>query len=99
MAIRINADDTIVDVAPANGREFTLPELQAVVGGYIEAVYLRDGRILFCNEDGKRDRLPTNVGATVIARNIGFLPDDDHIVGDVIIGTRREMGADDADDE
>jgi hypothetical protein len=94
MATRINADGTRVDVAPAHGRAFTLPELQAVVDGYIEAFYLHDGRVMFLNEDGKREQLPFNPTATVIARTHG-LPLDDYIVGDVLITTRIEGGSED----
>lgn len=48
-------------VSPANGTAFTLEELQKIVGGYIEALYLHDGRIMFLNEDGKRLGLPLNL--------------------------------------
>lgn len=35
--------------------------LQALVGGYIEALSIsQDGLLLICNEDGKRDLLPLN---------------------------------------
>ena len=69
-----------------------MPELQAIVGGYIEAIYFRGGAILFCNEHGKQLNLPYNDAATSLAREWAFLPADDYIVGDVVVGTRQEMG-------
>ena len=38
-----------------------LQSMQAVVGGYIQAVYPYEGPVaLICNEDGKLDSLPLN---------------------------------------
>jgi hypothetical protein len=91
MATRINTDGTRVVMKPAHGFAFTLADLQGVVGGYIEAFYLRDGRVMFLNEDGKGEQLPLNIVATLIAYDNG-LPPDDAIVGDVIIVTRIEAG-------
>jgi hypothetical protein len=98
MATRLNADGGRLEVAPANGTDFTLEELQAIVGGYIEAFYLRDSTIMMLNEDGKRLALPFNLIATRLAHQHG-LPGDDFILGDVVIGTRREMGGPNDDDD
>jgi hypothetical protein len=98
MATRINTDGARLEVAPAAGAEFTLEELQAIVGGYIEALYLRDGSIMMLNEDGKRLALPFNLIATHLAHRNG-LPGDDFILGDVVIGTRREFGGPNGDDD
>lgn len=52
-----------VEVKPANGREFTLEEVQALVGGYVEMVALpRKGESLLCDEEGmlKNKRLNLN---------------------------------------
>jgi hypothetical protein len=92
MALRLNADGTRVDVTPRDGRAFALDELQTIVAGYIEAIYLRDGRIMFCNEDGKRLALPPNRAATTIAHTNAAIIPGDSVVGDVVIGTRREFG-------
>jgi hypothetical protein len=63
-------------IEPADGRSFTLDELQALVGGYIEVVGLApagdsDRYVLVVNEDGLSMRLPPNPGATaaVVAAN------------------------------
>lgn len=49
---------------PANGTNFRLKELQAIVGGLIEIVHTRDGRIMVINEEGKLEGLPRNEQAT-----------------------------------
>lgn len=82
-------------VAPASGQSFTLEELQAFVGGYIEAVYpgwSERGQplVLFVNEDGKRLGLPFNRWATVLMR--GRLRADDCIVGPAVLCTFEEAG-------
>jgi Domain of unknown function (DUF3846) len=96
MATQIPAIGTLLHVLPANGTAFTLEELQTIVGGYIEAFYLRDGTVMMLNEDGKRLGLPLNLVATQRAHRNG-LPADDCIVGDVVIGTWIEMGGGDED--
>lgn len=52
------------EVLPANGKTFTLRELKAFVGGYIEIVYARNGELLIVNELGKLEGLPKNEAAT-----------------------------------
>ena len=54
----------------------TLEALQGIVGGYIEAVWLRDDCVLVCNEEGKLQGLPVNF----------------RIFGDVIVGTALFAG-------
>jgi hypothetical protein len=44
-------------VEPFNG---ALPELQAIIGGYIEAAPSHESVTIWCNEDGKALRLPVN---------------------------------------
>ena len=45
-------DGTIEDFNPANGKEFTLDEMQKAVGGYIELVYLPNNEVLVVDEEG-----------------------------------------------
>ena len=73
MAEYIKQDGTTEQVRPANGRDFTLEELQAYCGGYVQAVYLHDGRVMWCNEDGKVYGLELNERATAIADDAGAL--------------------------
>lgn len=54
----------------------TLKEKQDAVGGYIEVVYTRAGKVLIVNEEGLIKGLPFNAKASEIAGQ--------QIVGDVI---------------
>ena len=85
------------EIAPANGRSFTLAELQGIVGGYVELLWAPDGRIMFLNEDGKRLELPGNLAASALMR--GRIALDDWIVGTVILCTAIEAGEDDNEPE
>jgi hypothetical protein len=92
MATLISSTGEIREIAPANGRAFILAELHAIVGGYIEAIPVPDGRVMFLNEDGKRLALAINHEATVRVRH--WLMPGDVIVGDVVVCTQREAGED-----
>jgi hypothetical protein len=91
MAIWVKADGTAKPVEPANGREFTLEEMQEYVGGYIELVTVNDlngGRmVIVLNEEGKLDGLPYNLLATLVYGN-----PMDVIVGDVLFCNFAEVG-------
>jgi uncharacterized protein DUF3846 len=67
MATILYANGEIKEVSPVNGTDFQLKEVQAIVGGYVEVVYLKDGRIMIVNEEGKLDGLPCNEQATKLA--------------------------------
>lgn len=56
-------------VSPANGNDFSLEEVQKIVGGYVEIIGLSDDNILLINEDGKLMGLAENVKANEIAVN------------------------------
>lgn len=62
--------------------------IRSAVGGYIEALTLADGLTLWCNEEGKLQRLPVNRQASALIRLFGV---DDLIVGDALL----TAGADD----
>jgi hypothetical protein len=79
MAIRIEPDGSMVDVFPEDGQSFTLAELQAQVGGYIEAVNTLmetecNGytiQIIYVNEEGLLLDLEHNLKASmIVGRNI-----------------------------
>ncbi len=63
----IHSDGTEEKVSPVNGNDFSLEEVQKIVGGYIEVVGLSDGNILVLNEEGKLYGLAENPKATAIA--------------------------------
>ena len=77
----IYATGECVPVIPANGKFWTLRELQAKVGGYIEYATTKDGRFMVANEDGKRLRLPENPVAT----KLYIFGEAATIVGNVVI--------------
>ncbi len=68
MATILYADGRQEEREPANGTNFELAELQAIVGGYIEIIPTKDGRIMVCNEESKLLDLPRNAQATALAR-------------------------------
>lgn len=96
MATLISVVGQASEIAPANGRTFTLLELQGYVGGYIEALRAPDGRLAFLNEDGKRLGLALNRAATELFRFI--IHPDDVIVGNVILCSPIEAGEGEDDD-
>lgn len=83
MAQIIKTNGETIDVKPKNGKDFKLRELQKIVDGYIEIVWLPNDKIMVVNEDGKLRGLETNVEATRIYYNtFGY---KDIIVGDVLL--------------
>ena len=79
--LKANGDSFVL--GPANGREFTLKEVQAVVGGYIEAVSIpRSTRTMWVNEEGLLKGLPLNEEASQLAKQ--------RIVGDVLVSKESE---------
>jgi hypothetical protein len=61
MARLVTVDGTIIFLGAAPTE---LDKLQALVGGYIEFVYLPGGGEIMCNEEGKLKGLPINRVAT-----------------------------------
>ena len=71
---------------PADGKHYTLKEMQEAVGGLIEIVTTRGLHelgdcIMVVNEEGKLKNLPRNTVATVLAR----LFPGDYIAGPAIL--------------
>jgi hypothetical protein len=66
----IKPDGTIQEVVPANGKTFTLDELQHHVGGYIEILRMpgTGKAMMIVNEEGKLKSLPYNDVATKLWR-------------------------------
>lgn len=80
----IKADGTKTEVCPVNHHNYSLKEMQDIVGGYIEV--LRDlntnESLMVINEEGKLEGLAFNKEATQILRSWGY---DDFVVGDVLL--------------
>lgn len=73
-----------------NGTKEQLPKgilslevLQKAVGGYVETIPTKDGKVMVLNEEGKLHGLPVNTVACQMTR--GIIAHDDLIVGDVVI--------------
>ena len=71
-------------IAPQNGEDFSLEELQKAVDGYIEIVRLMNDLILVVNDEGKFTK-PMNVIATFIAHTHKAIAANDYIAGDVVV--------------
>jgi hypothetical protein len=91
MATLIFEDGSAKDIRPADLKQgFTLTELYAALGcDVVEAVRLRNGRILVVDENGKLVGRPVNELATMLAR--GVLQAHDVIVGPALLCTRLEF--------
>jgi len=95
MARHIKAATGEIDmVFPANGKQFTLPELQGYVGGYIELVprmdHLNPPMDMLVNEDGRRMELSYNGAASTLAQQV--------IVGDALLLKREEWDTPEEED-
>ena len=75
----IKADGTEINKVPANGKHFTLEELQSFVEGWIEVVWFKT-KLMIINEEGKLKQLPLNEKATLIYQK------KKGITTDVIVG-------------
>ena len=82
-------DGSEKEVSPKNGSDFSLEELQGVVGGYIQILYLDNGELMIVNEEGKLDGLPFNKKATDYVVNDGKYIDV--IVGNVLVCDSKEV--------
>ena len=80
-------DKEAEDYTPKNGKTFEFDELQGVVGGHFEIVWLNDGRMIIVDEDGKSKGKAVNIPATNILRR-------DHYTTDYIVGTAIVCDAD-----
>jgi len=59
----IKTDGTRQPVQPANGSDFTLKEMQAIVGGYIPMVEMDGKTTMGVKEEGKHIPPPPNLVA------------------------------------
>lgn len=82
-------DGTITATEPKNGTDYSLEELQSIVGGFIEVLYLNDDEIMVLNEEGKILGLDLNDNATELISEAGMW--DDFIVGDVLVCKNEEV--------
>ena len=79
----IKTDGTRQPVQPANGSDFTLEEMQAIVGGY-------GSTTMVVNEEGKLIPLSLNLEASRIFR-AHHPASKDFIVGDVLVCNNNQI--------
>lgn len=88
IGLLIKTDGTTEPVAPKNGTDFSIHELQAFVGGYIEMLTISvlgyGEKFMVCNEEGKLRGLPYNSAATILYQH-SVNWNGDYIVGDVLL--------------
>lgn len=84
----IEPDGSIAHYPPKNGTDYNLRELQQIVEGSIEPMYLPSGDLMIINEDGY-EVLPVNPVASVLIRSLYRQPTQ-KLYGRVIV-IRNEM--------
>lgn len=65
------------EITPHNGVSFTLAEVQAIVGGYVQMFGLLDGYVMLMDEEGKLKGKHCNTVASGLAHQL--------IVGTVLV--------------
>lgn len=82
------ANGIMENSVPANRINYTLNELQRIVGGPVQIVNLGNFQLVF-NENGKLLRLPYNMIATnwylSYHFGVGVIPEAEYIVGDALL--------------
>jgi hypothetical protein len=91
MAKLYRSNGTVEEIRPANGVNFTLGEMQTLVGGYIQIGQTYDGEYMVLDEEGKNKGKPFNLLATRLYR----FGHDDLIVGDAIVAQWLEINGPD----
>jgi len=85
MATIYKTNGEVIETTPKNGRDFSLEEMQEIVGGFIEIVYLDNGQLMIVNEEGKINGLPLNENASML---VGYT---DLIMGDVLVCDAKQV--------
>lgn len=105
MAILLKPGEVIEVVAPADGKEFSLEEVQQLVGGYVEMVRFpipvkffgyAEGpfTMALVNEEGKMKSQPVNYKATAMwlkSNSVTLRHARDVLVGDVLFVSEEEF--------
>lgn len=95
MALLLREDGTREEVKPAKGKCFSLPELQSLVGGYIEFARTRDHHIMIIDEEGKLKGKQVNL----IASALYLYGEHDPIVGAAVWGKVEEFEEEEEEEE
>jgi hypothetical protein len=89
MAYLIHPDNREETVKPKNGKRFSLKEVQALIGGYVQVIDCCDGSLLYVDEEGLPKGLQTNVSASNLLQKKSVrttLP----LVGKVLVCSKGE---------
>jgi hypothetical protein len=91
MATLIKASGAQEEIKPISGNSFTLAEIQEHVGGYFEMQRMANGKLMLMDEDGKMKQKPINREASILlfGNRAGIV---DFVVGNVLVGTKKEFG-------
>lgn len=90
MGTIIKTNGEKINVEPKNGKHYSLKEMQKIVGGFIEIMYLKDSRIMIVNEEGKVNGLDFNDAATAVLIE-SYPYSIDFVVGDVLVCYEDEV--------
>jgi hypothetical protein len=82
LAAVLGHDETIKDLTYERVNELSI--LQAEVGGYVEAITMPSGRIMWVNEEGLMKGLPLNRLATTLLHRLGAVTSV-RILGNAVI--------------
>lgn len=74
-------NSNVEEFPPANGKLYTIEELQKMVGGFFQIVLLEDKYIILADEDGLSKMLPRNEFASYLYGK--------HLVGNVAVVNRK----------
>ena len=74
-------NSNVKECPPADGKRYTLAELQKMVGGYFQIVALEEKCIVLADEDGLSKKLPRNEFASYLYGR--------HLVGNVAVVNRK----------
>ena len=79
----IKPDGVIEEVDTPDNRAYTLKEMQKIVGGYVQLVYLSKGRVMMVDEEGLYKNYKYNEKASKMAGQ--------SIVGTVLVTKRDKI--------
>ena len=86
MAILYKVNGEKIEVSPQDGKKFTLAELYAMLDcNTVEVVFLRDGKIMIVDKDGKLTGRQANPWATRIFHTSKRMNIYDYIAGPALV--------------
>jgi hypothetical protein len=87
MAKLFKVDGTVENVKPANGTNFSLEELQQLVGGLIQVVPVFRNQIIVVDEEGRLKNYQHNLIASLLVMD----EVNGDIVGDMVLCKKSEF--------